>query len=353
MSSPSSSVKQSKRPGHGSRHGSSWISRLHRHHDRKHHSEEREPLLADDQPDSDVEAQEAQETQENPEPRSRLRGLVSATKQGSNKAIEAFKSFGDAALRNWKQILIACVLTLLTVLISLLIGFYLRHKGHNKPSVSVCTSTACVHAASGILYNLDPAYAQIAASKASSNTASPDYFHPSTKDLSTDACTDFNKLVCGGFDERHDLRPDQSSMFTGTLMVEESQTILRHILEGDASKISPADRQNFEKLKADYDACMDEKEIRNQGLEPLEEITERVKTFFAGPEAAWKASPVRQSQQSIAYSSGSRLTDALLYLMKSGVDAMVSAGVGVSFGVKTPVIHHKPTPRLSSLEWSP
>ena len=136
-------------------------------------------------------------------------------------------------------------------------------------------------------------------------------------------------------------------------MVEESQTILRHILEGDASKISSADRQNFEKLKADYDACMDEKEIRNQGLEPLEKITEHVKTFFSGPEAARKASPVRQAHQSIAYSSGSKLTDAFLYLMKSGVDAMVSAGVGVSFVVKTPVINPRPTLRLSSLECPP
>ena len=342
MSSPSSSAEQSKpkRPGHGSRHGSSWISRLHRHHDRKHHAEEQEPLLAEDQPDSDVEAQEIP-----PEPQSQSRGWDSAIKRDFDKVTQALKSFVNVTSRNWKQILIACVLTLLTVLISLLVGFYLRHKDKEEMSVAVCTSAACVHAASGILYNLDPAYAQIASFKGFSNAASFDtasfnYFDLVAKNLSTDACTNFDKLVCGGFEDRHDLRPDQSSLFTGTLMVEESQTVLRHILEGDVSKIPSSDRPNFEKLKADYDACMDEKTIQDQGLEPLKEITECVMTFFAAPEAAWKVSPVRsytgrQTQQEIAHSSTSKLTDALLYLSKLGIDGMISAGVGVSLHITT------------------
>jgi endothelin-converting enzyme len=121
-------------------------------------------------------------------------------------------------------------------------------------------------------------------------------------------------------------------MFTGTLMVEDSQTILRHILEGNASKISSRDRPNFEKLKADYDSCMDEKTIRELGLGPLKEVVDHVKAFFATPEAAWKASAVRPSdgQQGISYTRANRLTDALLYMANLEIPGLISAGIGVS-----------------------
>jgi endothelin-converting enzyme len=66
---------------------------------------------------------------------------------------------------------------------------------------------ACIHASSEILYNLSPNYKNI------------------------DPCDNFEELVCGGWDERHDLRPDQGDAFTGTIMSENSQMLLRHILE--------------------------------------------------------------------------------------------------------------------------
>jgi endothelin-converting enzyme len=329
MSSPGGSVKPPERPGHHSRHSSSWINRLHRPHDRKHNFEQEEPLLANDLSPSDVEAQ-----QDPQEPLSQRYVSRSGPKNQFDTVAEISKRTGNAISRNWKQILISCILTLLVVLISLLVGFYFRHRADNKMSISVCTSAACVHAASGILYNLDPAYAQLARVKYPSNAASPSYLNTITKDLSSDACTDFNQLVCGGFGLHHDLRPDQSDMFTGTLMVEDSQTILRHILEGDASKISSKDRPNFEKLKADYDSCMDEKTIKELGLKPLREVIDRVKVFFSTPEAAWKTSPVRSSdgQRGVSYTSANNLTHALLYMAKLEISGLVSGGIGVSVG---------------------
>ena len=326
MSSPSSSAKLPKPSGQSSRHSSSWISRLHRQHDRKHNSEQ-EPLLANDQLPSDV---EAQQDQEQPPSQSNVSG--SGPRDWPGTVVEAFKRTGNAISRYWKQVLIACILILLIVLMSLLVVFYFRHRGDTKTSISVCTSAACVHAASGILYNLDPAYARLARTRNPSNTASTSYLKTISEDLSSDACTDFNQLVCGGFGLHHDLRPDQSDMFTGTLMVEDSQTILRHILEGDASQISSRDRPNFDKLKADYDSCMDEKTIRELGLEPLKEVVNRVKAFFATPEAAWKASPVQPSdeQRGISYTRANRLTDALLYMANLEIPGLVSAGIGVS-----------------------
>ena len=73
---------------------------------------------------------------------------------------------------------------------------------------------ACVHAASEILYNLSPNYKEL------------------------DPCTDFEELVCGGWRDRHDLRPDQGDAFTGTIMNENSELLLRHILEAPYPKDS-------------------------------------------------------------------------------------------------------------------
>lgn len=73
---------------------------------------------------------------------------------------------------------------------------------------------ACVHAASEVLYNLSPQYKEL------------------------DACDNFEELVCGGWRDRHDLRADQGDAFTGTIMSENSQMLLRHILEAPYPKDS-------------------------------------------------------------------------------------------------------------------
>jgi len=83
-----------------------------------------------------------------------------------------------------------------------------------KLDADLCLTPACVHASSEILYSLSPDYENV------------------------DPCTDFEELVCGGWKEHHDLRPDQGDVFTGTIMHENSQLLLRHILEADYPKDS-------------------------------------------------------------------------------------------------------------------
>jgi endothelin-converting enzyme len=78
----------------------------------------------------------------------------------------------------------------------------------------LCLTPACVHAASELLYNLSPNYKEL------------------------DPCDDFEELVCGGWRDRHDLRSDQGDAFTGTIMSEQSQLLLRHILEAPYPKDS-------------------------------------------------------------------------------------------------------------------
>ncbi|KAH6622032.1 peptidase family M13 [Boeremia exigua] len=141
------------------------------------------------------------------------------------------------------------------------------HSAKNK----LCLTPACVHAASEILYNLSPNYKEL------------------------DPCTDFEELVCGGWRDRHDLRPDQGDAFTGTIMNENSELLLRHILEAPYPKdsqhsyFSPmqlvavqksADEQNFDKMKAVYDACLDEDKIKSLGVEPLLKVLEEVKKAY-------------------------------------------------------------------------
>jgi hypothetical protein len=84
-----------------------------------------------------------------------------------------------------------------------------------KPDANICLTPACVHASSELLYNLSPDYQNL------------------------DPCTDFEELVCGGWRDRHDLRPDQGDAFTGTIMSENSDTLLRHTQTPLRTRTSP------------------------------------------------------------------------------------------------------------------
>ncbi|KAE8377252.1 hypothetical protein BDV26DRAFT_217002 [Aspergillus bertholletiae] len=154
-------------------------------------------------------------------------------------------------------------------------------------TASICETPECVHAASEILYNLDPNYAQI------------------------DPCTDFDQYVCGGWRERHDMRPDQGAIFAGTMMSETAQTRLRHLLSFSEPS-EPSDSNNFEKLKAAYNACMDETTITKRGSKPLDNILAEFEKIYSS----------RDSNSLKGSDAG--LTKAILYLMESGVEALVS-----------------------------
>ncbi|CAL5870352.1 uncharacterized protein PFLUO_LOCUS4588 [Penicillium psychrofluorescens] len=153
-------------------------------------------------------------------------------------------------------------------------------------AAELCQSPECIHAASEILYNLDPNYDQI------------------------DPCTDFDQYVCGGWRERHDMRPDQGSIFSGTIMAENAQTRLRHILERSEPP-QPADKDNFQKVKAAYDACLDEPAISKRGTEPVDKMLAQLEKIY----------PAKTGD------AQNHLTDAVLYLMKSGVNALTSVGI--------------------------
>ena len=117
------------------------------------------------------------------------------------------------------------------------------------------------------------------------------------------------------------MRADQGSIFAGTIMEENSQTRLRHILERSEAP-EKVDADNFQKLKAGYDACLDESAIRKRGTKPLADLLAALQKIYPA-----KSDLVAENKD--------QLTPALLFLMRSGVDALVSSGVSVSLLVYT------------------
>ncbi|KAL2834972.1 hypothetical protein BDW59DRAFT_1858 [Aspergillus cavernicola] len=169
-------------------------------------------------------------------------------------------------------------------LVSSLIDVPSNKDSPHRQAPPICQTPECVNAASEILRNLDPDYANI------------------------DPCTDFDQYVCGGWREQHDMRPDQGDIFAGTFMQEASQSRLRHLLESPRPS-NPADLNIFEKLKAGYKACVDEETVSKRGTQPLDKMLEDFEKIYSldateGAEAG--------------------LTDAVLYLLKSGIPTLVS-----------------------------
>ncbi|KAJ5644650.1 hypothetical protein N7507_010661 [Penicillium longicatenatum] len=174
--------------------------------------------------------------------------------------------------------------------------FYQRpHRSHphgdhplHPQSPPTCNTPECIHAASEILYNLDAKYETI------------------------DPCTDFDQYVCGGWRERHDMRSDQGSVFAGTMMEEVAQTRLRHILE--RPEAPQDDAGNFKKLKDAYNACLDESTIRERGIQPLVEVLAKLQSIYP-------------ANDEITFGTEKNITDAILFLIQSNVQALVSPSV--------------------------
>ncbi|KAK4656350.1 hypothetical protein QC762_0059480 [Podospora pseudocomata] len=125
-------------------------------------------------------------------------------------------------------------------------------------SAEVCTTPACIQAASHILENLAPNW----------------------KDM--DPCTDFDKMVCHGFNQLHD------SPTVGLFAQEKTNNrLLREILERpyeEATAVQPyvlrrrdnAAEHNFDMAHRAYAACMDSDAIEAAGVKPLMDLVNRI-----------------------------------------------------------------------------
>ncbi|KAI0479103.1 peptidase family M13 [Xylariaceae sp. FL0804] len=174
--------------------------------------------------------------------------------------------------RRWISLIASAFLIIAFVVILFLSGLLSRSRKRNpNMNMSTCTTPACIHAASEILYNLSPDYKTI------------------------DPCTKFDTLVCEGFNIRRDVPEDDLDISTFRTMFDDGWTTLRHILESpypnrsqhlsfsqrnlnEATQLT--DRDNFLKMQKAYNVCMDEASVKEVGISPLVELIEMVATAF-------------------------------------------------------------------------
>ena len=201
---------------------------------------------------------------------------------------------------------------------------YNQDSGESDPEVpdTICLTPACVIAASKILENMSTRYHAI------------------------DPCHDFDQFVCEGWQEKHDLRADQGGAFTGTIMAEDSQQILRHVLEStysvDNYKIetdSSAKRYIFEKLQTAYNACMDEGLIKDVGSAPLLDVLRKVEELYPAARPDTDSFPLLKSLDQKGFlpkdAKEDHLSKTLTYLTGIGLDPLISFYVTVG-SRKTP-----------------
>ncbi|KAI1179629.1 peptidase family M13 [Nemania sp. FL0916] len=213
--------------------------------------------------------------------------------------------------RRWTSLIASILLIVAFVVILILSGVLSRSR--KKPSnmdPSICTSPTCIHAASEILYNLSPDYKTL------------------------DPCTQFDTLVCDGFNARYDIPSDRSSYSTASIMSDNGRTTLRHILEspypGDSkhSSFSPmnlknlaasTDEENFLAMQEAYKSCMDEATLKALGVAPLTELISNVTQSF----------PVTDDTEELLLEDDyAKLSDTILLLEKLGVTTFESLYTG-------------------------
>ncbi|KAL8698497.1 MAG: hypothetical protein Q9224_001823 [Gallowayella concinna] len=217
-------------------------------------------------------------------------------------------------LRNNVSILGLTVL-LLGGVIALIVYIALNHTQEPvQPTDPICLTPACVLAAAGIIQNMAPKHQNI------------------------NPCEDFSEFVCGGWEQKYDLRADQDSVSSGSVMYENSQRALRHLLESPysdpekkaASSVS-ADKHIFDKIQSAYNACMDEKTIRKIGAEPLLDILRKLESSYPPPRrfGGIVSSPntIAHEQKGLMEYGNDGLTRAVSYLSKIGVPALVAFSI--------------------------
>lgn len=169
--------------------------------------------------------------------------------------------------------------------------------------------------------------------------------------LEIDPCTNFDEFVCGGWGDRHELREDQGDVFTGVLMAEQSELLLRHVLESSYSNEdtksasgSALDKANFIKMQTAYKACMNEDAIKSAGVRPLLEVLRKVEELFPArrPDEEGKHDQKESNQPKgdSMLRADDQLSGVVLYLGKIGLGALADIYVGVS-SINSLLLHIK------------
>ena len=176
----------------------------------------------------------------------------------------------------------------------------------------VCQSPGCVIAAAELIRNMSPNHEEI------------------------DPCKDFSSYVCEGWDEKHDMRTDQEHLSTGTLMAENAQQVLRHVIESSYERSSETvgimvndDQAIFDKLRNGYTACTNETLLKERQAEPLILALHHLEELYPGrPSQFERQQDAMNAEQAVLKPGPDELTAAFNYLTNIGVRTMLSIYVG-------------------------
>lgn len=161
---------------------------------------------------------------------------------------------------------------------------------------------------------------------------------PNSRDI--DPCENFDQYVCEGFNNKHDLRPDQGALFTASVMAEESERLLRHVLESpyepeyQASSLDvDADHAIFDKLQDGYNACMDEKRLKKVRSKPLLKVLMKIAELYPQIEDGRSGDEHNLAdsadQSPFAMKDANDITRTVTYLTKIGVNNLILLSIGV------------------------
>jgi endothelin-converting enzyme len=188
----------------------------------------------------------------------------------------------------------------------------------------VCVTPTCWNASVNILLSLSPNYKKI------------------------NPCTDFEELVCGGWNQNHVLDPDEpmavASIFTE--LERKALAIQREILEGPypvnhlMRGPSAVDRENFHKMKEAYHACMNENVTPKAGAEPLIKILNEIVRLFPAEV------PILLDNASIEAQERDEIAIVMTFLSKFFVSTLLDLEPGRN--IEDPV-SKVPSPLSSSL----
>jgi putative endopeptidase len=101
-------------------------------------------------------------------------------------------------------------------------------------------------------------------------------FDPANLDRSVSPCENFYKFAVGGWMKNNPMPADHSSWGVFDKLEQRNQAVLREILEDAAKDKAAAAGSNWQKIGDFYASCMDEGQIENAGLKPLQPDFQRI-----------------------------------------------------------------------------
>ncbi|KAG0057100.1 hypothetical protein BGZ83_001534 [Gryganskiella cystojenkinii] len=191
------------------------------------------------------------------------------------------------------------------------IGVALQTARSAAPSSSqpICTTQQCVLTSSDIIRDMNP---------------------------QADPCQDFSEFVCGGFEARSEIAPDQSSNDNFLALHERNQRILHSIVDTNSSSAPKAPagdlsaHRNIEKFQSLYSSCMDQDRLTQLGRKPLEDEIQQVLKLFPVTESDLKAQQDQNQLEVVGIAAVDKesLSKTLAYFNKMGIDTLVGLSVG-------------------------